>query len=1043
MKQHGWIIVLGMLMTCYVVWAGCNGGTPTPVMPEFPSGTDPRITDINVPPDTSDDQESRIVLAYYRLVINEEGECSINPVRQAEAHIDVTSYIFPPSCSDCFTGELVSLNGNDWTFNFTLKNPTNITGYDVRAILLDTGQISLITQPDSYTTAFAEESDTTPRNPYYIFDSLQGQNEWGPLTTGSREVSLTRPEGAGFYEIDIVIDASWPENQDEPVQVTQTALTNALIHNDGSDSTDLTCRVDDWQDNVDWVIADLSELGGSSASRLSNLGNGQYSRTGITCASAIEAGTKTIWITASSGSGEVHNYITVEVKQGTEPPPPPPPPPGDNAAWTVLVYLHATDLPDTYDINELEMSGSIDGELNLLVLWDKASGTDVVLKIENDPGGYNGTIISSPVDSGDLIPPGGLDMSSPDTLEDFLIWSMEEYPAEHYLLDLWDHGGGIFIGADQPEIYRNVCGGLSLWEIRDACENALAAQSIVDKFDIIGFDVCILGWIETAYCLKDVTDIVIASENNEPGGGWDYGPPFINLKSNIETYTSAELAADIVDYYLVSYTDPSHPYHYLASDCTQAAASTSALVDHVVPALNSFCSALIDNLYDYDFEIYYAREETNYWGLPVSDIGHFAQACIDDPDLPADIKSAATILVGAIEAAMISHGHNSGVPAGESGWKIWWPEDITSASAAHYQQYLEPGYLEFSDTLWDDFLFSYVEETPPSFGCLEVIDTEFDDTIGGNGNGVIEQGETIDVTLTVRNNGDVTATNIAVSMAVHPDYLDQFSILDATQGIMDIIAGGTGLNASPFRFVIDGMASSGQIATAIVDLECDQSNTTNVPVTFTIDPADFLVLDLDVNATSAPVIITTLQGLGYDVDSSDGPSIAATPLDSYEAVFIVLGMYDLYFYVQTQADYDALEDYMSGGGLVYLESGEAWYWNVHFEGGSDIGPLFGLTSDDDGAADEVQNLNGEVGTFLDGLSFTYSGDDFFPDWLEVSGGTLVMSNDVPNFGMMVSYDSGTYRSVASSLEFGGFDDGTAPNTKAELMGRIISFLYGM
>ena len=1033
MRKNGWLIPLGILIAGYLIWAGCSGGG-SPLAPDVTekTGDSPELSSsLSGQPDEEFD---RIILGAYRVVIDENGVCTVSQSRHADAHINVTGLIFPPNCYDCFTGEFISLDGEDWTFNFTLKNPSTITGYDVRAILLDMADLSLSMPPDSYTMDFADESDPTPRNPFLIFDSGHWQNEWGPMTIGSREVTLTRPEGSTFGEIEVVIDARWPENQDEPTIITNVGLSSDTITNDGSDFTNLTCRVEDWQDDVDSVSVDLTPIGGGADAGLLDNGNGNWALAGIECGPGITAGNKTLWITASSGGGQIYNSIDVTVAAGPES--------GPSADWTMLLYLHAADLPDAEDINELEMSGSVDGELNILVLWDKTGAPDVVLKVENDPGGYNTTIVSNPVpDDGGIIPPGGLDMGDGATLEAFLIWAMAEYPANHYVLDLWDHGAGIFVGEDQPLIYRNVCGGLSLWEIRDACQAALDSQFLVDKIDIIGFDVCILGWIETAYCLRDVADIVIASENNEPGGGWDYGPPFINLRDNIGTYTAEQLAYDIVEYYMISYTDPAHPYHYLASECTQAAGDTSVLVDTTVPTLNTFSQKLMSALPAFQTEIAQCRASTAYWGAGVSDIGHFAEIVADHPTLPAALKTAASDMVIAVEAAMIHNGHNAGVPDGESGWKIWFPADISTESTSYRNQYQAPGFLEFGDTQWNDFLWKYCGQDPVLPGWLQVLDSEFDDSVGGNGNGLAEPGEEIDVTLTLKNNGGSTATNVQVILEVETGSETEFEILAATQSFPNIGSGLTGVNSVPFRIHILPTATSGTTAVALADITSDQSDSMNIPITFPIDPADYLVIDLDVDFTSGSEIASVLDAIGYTPDHIINTRIGDASMDSYYGVFITLGMYDSDDYSPDQADYDAVEAYLNGGGRIFMEGGDVWYW-MPSVGSPDFSPLFGISTSEDGETADLNNLVGEPGTFLEGLTLAYTGDSDYPDYLNGTGGSeVVLSNDSPVLGAMVAFDTGTYRTIGASFEFGGISDEAYPNTQIELMNRIVSFLF--
>lgn len=108
---------------------------------------------------------------------------------------------------------------------------------------------------------------------------------------------------------------------------------------------------------------------------------------------------------------------------------------------------------------------------------------------------------------------GERDMSNPDTLREFLEFSAEKYPADRYFLILWDHGGGPAggFGVDEMNPRRT----LSTRDIHDA----IADSDLY--FDFIGFDACLMGSWEIALRLSDCGDYLIASEETEPGWGWD------------------------------------------------------------------------------------------------------------------------------------------------------------------------------------------------------------------------------------------------------------------------------------------------------------------------------------------------------------------------------------------------------------------------------------------------------------------------------------------------------------------------------------------
>ncbi len=109
-----------------------------------------------------------------------------------------------------------------------------------------------------------------------------------------------------------------------------------------------------------------------------------------------------------------------------------------------------------------------------------------------------------------------LNMGEAQTLTDFLSWGQENYSADRNMLILWDHGGGSAKGVCFDENYS--FDSLTLTELHTALENT----KLKTKFDIIGFDACLMASVETAAVVKDYSNYMVASEEIEPSGGWDY-----------------------------------------------------------------------------------------------------------------------------------------------------------------------------------------------------------------------------------------------------------------------------------------------------------------------------------------------------------------------------------------------------------------------------------------------------------------------------------------------------------------------------------------
>ena len=181
--------------------------------------------------------------------------------------------------------------------------------------------------------------------------------------------------------------------------------------------------------------------------------------------------------------------------------------------WTILNYSAADNNLKAYmmdDVDEMERVGS-DSTTDLLVQQDqggKVGAMRLHLQADAKPG------INSPV----VQKMGSINMSAPSTLADFVEWGIKNYPAEHYMVVIADHGDG-WKGAVQ-DLSHN--GWMSLEDIQTGLRTARERTGVTP--DILGFDACNMAATEVAYQLRDEASVLIASEKTEGGGGWPYSP---------------------------------------------------------------------------------------------------------------------------------------------------------------------------------------------------------------------------------------------------------------------------------------------------------------------------------------------------------------------------------------------------------------------------------------------------------------------------------------------------------------------------------------
>lgn len=201
---------------------------------------------------------------------------------------------------------------------------------------------------------------------------------------------------------------------------------------------------------------------------------------------------------------------------------------GAGNKWTILVYLIGSDLESrggagSSDLNEMMAIGS-NPNINLIVTTGGANKDDA------QKGGINWKKINRwKIEKGRMQPltftTANNDMASPNNLTDFISWGQNAYPADKYGLVLWDHGGAID-GFGHDEVSGKM---LSVMQIKAALENAYAITK--KRFEILGFDACLMANLEALANYKTFSRYYIASEELEPGHGWNYTPILSALAS--------------------------------------------------------------------------------------------------------------------------------------------------------------------------------------------------------------------------------------------------------------------------------------------------------------------------------------------------------------------------------------------------------------------------------------------------------------------------------------------------------------------------------
>lgn len=117
-------------------------------------------------------------------------------------------------------------------------------------------------------------------------------------------------------------------------------------------------------------------------------------------------------------------------------------------------------------------------------------------------------------------------MGDPANLQKFLQTATTQFPAKRYSLVFGDHGAG-WVGIVSDESANGDT--LDTDELQTALKDITAKNG---KLDLIGFDACLMANFEAAKAVAPFAKTMVASEELEPGYGWNYTPLMALLVQN-------------------------------------------------------------------------------------------------------------------------------------------------------------------------------------------------------------------------------------------------------------------------------------------------------------------------------------------------------------------------------------------------------------------------------------------------------------------------------------------------------------------------------
>lgn len=314
---------------------------------------------------------------------------------------------------------------------------------------------------------------------------------------------------------------------------------------------------------------------------------------------------------------------------------------GDMDAETIMIYMVGSNLESEYgnatiDMEEM-MEAGVDTEHNNIVVY---TGGAADWQMDGISAYKNYTLLLNEENEFEVIQSTDpKNMGAADTLSSFINYCFDNFNSEHYSLVLWNHGAGPVYGFGLDENYADI---LTVDEMRKAFNDSVGISD--KRLEWIGFDACLMNSLEIADLLAPYANYMIASQETEPGWGWDYS--FLKETSDI-AISGKDMGKEIIDYYMFYGENVFEYYPRMYCDLTLSCIDLTKF-EATENALNNCFGQLNEELTVENYpELVRKRERTRDFGTYATDMDY---GMVDAIHLLRQIAPDSQEVVKAIEA---------------------------------------------------------------------------------------------------------------------------------------------------------------------------------------------------------------------------------------------------------------------------------------------------------------------------------------------------------------------------------------------------------
>ena len=294
----------------------------------------------------------------------------------------------------------------------------------------------------------------------------------------------------------------------------------------------------------------------------------------------------------------------------------------------------------------------------------------------------------------------------------------------------------------------------------------------------------------------------------------------------------------------------------------------------------------------------------------------------------------------------------------------------------------------------------------------------------------LDPGEETNLVFQLYNSGLASAGALRIEAFL----ADPYAVITTSDSLVTAMVKGLSIQKFSFGIKVNEAVPNGRLINFKVRISDENGLIIEQTSQLAIGKTPILLLDKDGNRNSLPHLALALREMNIQYDYLQNID---SNLLQYDQVFLALGFLPNNYSLR-HSDDTLLVNYLQNGGNLYLEGGSFFKYDqprwlrdfLRTQGAFDA-------VQSETPADTITGINGGL---MQGLSFYYNGDQTLGENLiPLDPAVVLFEDDSTGLNFMTAIDSGSYKAISTSLEFGGLFPANTMSSKRELARRYLSF----